>query len=604
VGVALDITEQKTALTLLEKSREEAVAANKAKSEFLANMSHEIRTPMNGILGMLDMLIHSHLDKEQKRFADTAYSSANILLSILNDILDLSKIEAGKMELETIDFDIRDGLQDVAHLFSARINTKLLNLHIAVDDQLTTAVKGDPVRFRQIITNLVGNAVKFTEAGEIVVRAARLEQDDETVFLRFEVSDTGVGIDDVAKRRIFDSFTQADASTTRKHGGTGLGLSISRELVTLMGGTIGVESKLGKGSTFWFTANFKRSYAKPTRKSSALPRTVSDRASADIFQSETDQGSRKTQEMRSGQRILLAEDNLVNQQVISAMLSRFPVAIDIANDGRQAVEALSKQSYDLVLMDCQMPELDGYEATKMLRDHENMFHKSRTPVIALTANAMQGDREKCLSAGMDDYLAKPFNIEELVSTLTRWIGSPVVQAESTPLFNDGLEKSAVVDGRDLLPSTNTGNTTGDNRDSAETIQRQGNPAQAEARGPVTDMSALDNIRALQREGAPDLVRKLVTLYLTEASVIITNLASAVDEKNAQDVFRLAHKLKSSSANVGALHLSSLLKELEALGRQNVTEGIVGLFSDIDEEFKAVKTSLETLIPGVVTSQQR
>jgi PAS domain S-box-containing protein len=228
VGIALDITEQKTAQTLLEKSREEAVAANKAKSEFLANMSHEIRTPMNGILGMLDMLIHSHLDKEQKRFADTAYGSANILLSILNDILDLSKIEAGKMELETIDFDIRDGLKDVAHLFSARINTKLLNLRIAVDDQLTTAVKGDPVRFRQIITNLVGNAVKFTDAGEIVVRARRLEQDDEIIFLRFEVSDTGVGIDDVAKRKIFDSFTQADASTTRKHGGTGLGLSISR----------------------------------------------------------------------------------------------------------------------------------------------------------------------------------------------------------------------------------------------------------------------------------------------------------------------------------------------------------------------------------------
>ena len=641
VGIALDITEQKTSQTLLEKSREEAVAANRAKSEFLANMSHEIRTPMNGILGMLDMLIHSHLDKDQKRFADTAYSSANILLSILNDILDLSKIEAGKMELETIDFDIRDALDDVANLFSARIKTKLLSLRITVDDQLSTAVQGDPVRFRQIITNLVGNAVKFTDAGEIVVRATRLEQDDEKIFLRFAISDTGVGIDDEAKKKIFDSFTQADASTTRKHGGTGLGLSISRELVALMGGTIGVESTPGKGSTFWFTARFKRSHANLARNSSALSKTTSDKSPADILQSATDQAPRKTPEMRSGLCILLAEDNLVNQDVISAMLSHLPISIHTVSNGREAIESLSSKSYDLVLMDCQMPELDGYEATKILRDRENNSQVSRTPVIALTANAMQGDREKCLSAGMDDYLAKPFNIQELTSILNKWLGPISTNTESASLSPDGPERTVAVDiekpksshkrqasnsgcsengtgelsprqedrmekpqldGENLLTLTKTRSATSDNGTGPGILQRQAEHGETEARSPVIDMSVLDKIRALQREGAPDLVGKLVSLYLTEASGIIASIGSAIDEKNTQDVFRLAHKLKSSSANVGALHLSSQLKELEALGRQNEIEETVDLFAAIEKEFKAVRKSLETLIPNTVASR--
>jgi CheY-like chemotaxis protein len=502
-------------------------------------------------------------------FAHTAYGSANILLSILNDILDLSKIESGKMELEIIEFNVREALDEVVRLFSSRVKEKLLRLRSAIDESVASMVRGDPVRFRQILVNLVGNAVKFTDAGEVVVRAMLLEQDDDEVLLRFEVSDTGIGIEDEAKKKIFDSFTQADASTTRRHGGTGLGLSISRELVAMMGGTLGVESAPGKGSTFWFTARFKRSWARPAEKASGLSGSVSDEGS-----------------LGPDRRILLAEDNLVNQRVTLAMLSPLSLAIDVVADGRHALDALSRRPYDLVLMDCQMPELDGYEATKILRSREKESQAPRTPVIALTANTMQGDREKCLAAGMDDYLPKPFHREHLISLLGRWLGSP---------FREGPKETAVEEPNsrdtrqgDVRPAK-TDNTNGDGVD---TRHRQGEPGEAKARGPVIDRSVLEGIRALQREGAPDLVGKLATLYLADASALIKTLGAAVGDKNTQDTSRLAHKLKSSSANVGALRLSSLLEDLEALGRRNEVDGAAGLFAAIEQEFESVRRVLE------------
>jgi PAS domain S-box-containing protein len=409
----VDVTAQKEAEAGLRKEKQRAEEANRAKSEFLAHMSHEIRTPMNGVLGMLGLLIDSRLGEKQKRLADTAYSSANMLLSILNDILDLSKIESGKMSLEAIDFDIREALDEVVRLFSGRVEEKPLRLRSEVDGSVTPMVVGDPIRFRQVLDNLVGNAVKFTDEGEVVVRAMPLEQDDREVFLRFEVSDTGIGIDDEAKKKIFDSFTQADASTTRRHGGTGLGLSISRELVTMMGGTMGVTSEPGKGSTFWFTVRFTRSSAKPVEEANG---PSSKKASPKSGRTPAGRLN-----MLAGRRILLAEDNIVNQKVALAMLSPLSLAIDIAADGREALYALSRQSYDLVLMDCQMPEMDGFEATRRIRAGDaGQSHRS-VPIIAMTARAMQGDREKCLEAGMDDYLPKPIDSAVLMDTLDKWM---------------------------------------------------------------------------------------------------------------------------------------------------------------------------------------
>lgn len=576
VGIALDITEQKNALTLLEKSREEAVQANRAKSEFLANMSHEIRTPMNGVLGMLDMLINSPLGEEQRKYADTAYRSADTLLSILNDILDLSKIEAGRMELECVNFDVREALEEVARLFSARVKSKLLRLELAVDQSVFPAVCGDAVRFRQVLVNLVGNAVKFTDVGEVSIKAMQAEQDKNTVLLRLEVKDTGVGIKPEAKEQIFESFIQADPSTTRRHGGTGLGLSISKKLVTMMGGEIGVASEPGKGSTFWFTVRFK----KPSKQAMKKPRLIAEVfKEADHPRVTGQSGNTKNLPADQGgtnHRILLAEDNSVNQQVIITMLSGLPFTVEVANNGVEALEILSKQSFDCVLMDCQMPELDGYEATKLLRERENRTKSPRIPVIALTANAMQGDREKCLASGMDDYLPKPFYKDRLVAMLNRWLiqgGAHMHQEFRT----------------DQLPKEGRVTSAGSTAFAIASMENQG--AGSPEAWPI-DRSVLNGIRTLQSEGAPDLVSTICSLYLADSSDIIQSLDEAVTRKITDDIFRLAHKLKSSSANVGALRLSDLLKELEMLGHENKTEGTESLFAKVRREYEAVRKFLE------------
>jgi signal transduction histidine kinase/CheY-like chemotaxis protein len=429
----------------LEQEVAERTAANMAKSQFLANMSHEIRTPMNGVLGMLDLLMHSPLAEEQKKFAGTAYRSANSLLSILNDILDLSKIEAGKMELDTTDFDPREVIDEVTSLFSARAGAKGLRLHCTVDGAVPKGVRGDPMRLRQVLGNLLGNAVKFTEKGEVSVRVTLAGRGaaGESV-MRFDVSDTGVGISPEEQERIFDAFAQADASTTRRHAGTGLGLSICTKLVAMMGGEIGVESEKGRGSDFWFTVVVQESKAVPTRRRPMEARGLTEALLLEAMGSTggagpvgNGEGARATGEggalEEAGNdaedgakrprkaRILMAEDNIVNQQVIKAMLGRFAFEVDAVATGREALEALGRKRYDLVLMDCQMPEMDGYEATRELRRREAATGAERTPVAALTANAMQGDRERCLEAGMDDYVAKPFSREKLVELLGRWL---------------------------------------------------------------------------------------------------------------------------------------------------------------------------------------
>ena len=397
--------EMQSLLAQVVESKDIAVRASSAKSAFLANMSHEIRTPMNGIIGTLQLLKDTVLEKKQKHLLDTSLGSAENLLYLLSNILDLSKVEAGKVELDTHDFAIKTMVKDVVSLFEPMAIKKGLSIRSHIDESLPCYFHGDTQQLKQVLTNIVGNAVKFTHQGEVLLSLSPLELNDKAATLRFSVRDTGVGIPKDKLSSIFNAFDQADSSTTRLFGGTGLGLHISQQLLATMGSAIVVESELNVGSIFIFDIEL------PIVQNivEELPREAPKSAVA---------------------KVLLVEDNKVNQIVARGFLEHIGTTVMVAADGQQAIERLKAESFDLVLMDCQMPILDGYQATRQWRKHETENSLEPLPIIALTANAMKGDRELCIEAGMSDYLAKPINREALAEKVVRWSKStPPVSIE-------------------------------------------------------------------------------------------------------------------------------------------------------------------------------
>jgi PAS domain S-box-containing protein len=397
-----NITERQKTLAALASARDQAVEASNMKSAFLANMSHEIRTPMNGVIGMNQLLLDSDLTAEQRSYAELAARSSEQMMIVINDILDVSKIEAGQLELDVTEFVLHETIEQACAVVRLEAEAKGIELGLRIDPNLPRNVCGDGGRLRQVLLNLLANAVKFTAAGSVMVRVHATPGRGDATTVRCEVADTGIGIDPQILDRMFDLFTQADTSATRKYGGTGLGLAIARELIDLMGGTIGAQSELGRGSTFWFELDLS-----PPPGSSALPLTPRDDTASARRPGAT------------APLVLVAEDSPMNQIVAVRALERCGYRAQVVSDGHQALQALSTRRYAAVLMDCQMPEMDGYEATMQLRRNEG--NDRHTPVIAMTAHAMTHDREKCLAAGMDDYMSKPMRRQVFIDTLRRWI---------------------------------------------------------------------------------------------------------------------------------------------------------------------------------------